>query len=137
MNSDNDRRNGTGGNKLRTYRTFKSDIYTETYLYKLMIPSHRRAYAQFRCGVAPIRIETGRYEGLPVNQRTCFVCNDIIETEEHVLTECPLYADLRDELYRILILECEHFSHMSNSEKLAFILSNSNENLIPKCAKTC
>ncbi|CAG2258008.1 unnamed protein product [Mytilus edulis] len=51
LHKDTTRRNGPGGNKLRTYRTFKQDVYTELYLDKLIIPSHRRAYSQFRCGI--------------------------------------------------------------------------------------
>ena len=39
---------GRGRNKLRLYKTFKQNYIAEN----------------FRCGVAPIRIETGRYEGL-------------------------------------------------------------------------
>ncbi|CAC5397264.1 unnamed protein product [Mytilus coruscus] len=126
LHSDTTRRNGPGGNKLCTNRTFKQDVYTELYLNKLIIPSHRRAYSQFRCSVAPIRVETGRYESLPIDQRTCFVCDDNIETEEHALNECPLYGDLRDELYKILNFENENFSLWPNSLKLSFILANDN-----------
>ncbi|CAC5422362.1 unnamed protein product [Mytilus coruscus] len=125
LHSDTTRRNGPGGNKIRTYRTFKHDVYTELYLNKL-IPSHRRAYS--------IRLETGRYESLPIDQRTCFVCDDKIETEELVLTECPLYGDLRDELYKILNFENENFSLWPNSVKF---LANDNINVIQKSAKTC
>ena len=32
---------------------------------KMILPGrHRAAFSKFRCGVAPIRIETGLYEGL-------------------------------------------------------------------------
>ena len=91
------------GNKLRTYRTFKLDISCELYFKTLL--------SQFRCGVAPLRIETGRYERLPVNERICFMCENKIETEEHVLIECPLYDDLRNELFECLINEHAKFKH--------------------------
>ena len=53
---------GNGGNKLRTYRICKSDFCTENYL-KTNIPfNNRSAFTKFRCGVAPLRVETGRYE---------------------------------------------------------------------------
>jgi hypothetical protein len=55
--------------------------------------------AKFRCGVAPIRIETGRYENLNVNDRTCFNCLNCIEDEEHVLLKYPLYTSITEELY--------------------------------------
>ena len=60
-----------------------------------MPKTHRSAYAKFRCGVAPIRLETGRYEGLDESDRTCFQCPDMVENEQHVLLECPLYNDIR------------------------------------------
>ena len=65
-------RRGNGQNKLRTYRTFKTEYKEENYV-KILLPlSHRSALAKFRMGIAPIRIETGRYEQLPVNERICF-----------------------------------------------------------------
>ena len=56
--------------------------------------SHRSAYAKFRTGVAPLRLETGRYEHLNLEQRVCFNCESEIETVEHELTQCPFYKDL-------------------------------------------
>ena len=49
-----------GGNKLRTYKTFKQDFITEPYVCIAAQKKYRYAYAKFRCGVAPIKIETGR-----------------------------------------------------------------------------
>jgi hypothetical protein len=43
------------------------------------------AFAKFRCGVAPLRIETGRYENKIVNERVCFICHEQIEDEKHAL----------------------------------------------------
>ena len=45
---------------------------------------HRSALSKFRCGVAPLTIETGRYINLPVSERTCPFCKDLVETEMHV-----------------------------------------------------
>ena len=56
---------------------------------------YRRAIALFRCGSAPIRLETGRYEGLDVSERVCLSCESVVEDEKHVLVQCPLYDDLR------------------------------------------
>ena len=74
-----------GRNKLRTYRQYKQEFKSETYLKCSMSRAHRSAYAKFRCGVTPIRIETGCYERLNYNDRTCFSCTDKIENEQHVL----------------------------------------------------
>ena len=75
---------GRSGNKLRTYRLFKNSFETEIYC-KIAFPfSHRSAFAKFRCGVAPLRIETGRFENLRIEERICCFCSDFIEDE----TQC-------------------------------------------------
>ena len=97
---------GTGGNKLVTYRLFKHDYGTEHYISFICPKRQRSAYAKFRCGVAPLRNETGRYERLEVTDRTCVICNMGVETEEHVLLTCSLYVDLREKyllLYRTIL----------------------------------
>ena len=56
---------GVGRNKLRTHKTYEPEKYC-----RLLMPlSHRAAFAKFRCGVAPIRIETGSFENLDVRLR--------------------------------------------------------------------
>ena len=47
---------------VRTYKLFKSEYGVENYC-KVLVPfNDRSAFAKFRCGVAPIRLETGWYE---------------------------------------------------------------------------
>ncbi len=44
----------------------------------------RKCLSMLRCATAPLRIETGRYERLPVEQRGCEVCDsDNVEDEMH------------------------------------------------------
>ena len=47
-------------------------------------------------GVAPLRIETRRFERIAEVDGVCFNCNDAVESEEHILMDCLLYRDLRD-----------------------------------------
>lgn len=49
------------GNKLRTYRVYKTDLITEHYVKLNMERSHRRILAKFRSGSLPLQIEIGRY----------------------------------------------------------------------------
>jgi hypothetical protein len=42
-----------------------------------MLGKYRSTYAKFRAGVAPLGIETGRYERLEVNERLCFNCSKL------------------------------------------------------------
>ena len=131
-------RQGTGRNKLRTYRLFKSVYQTENYLNCLMPHGYRSAYAKFRCGVAPIRLETGRYERLSEDSRTCFNCVNLVEkNEEHVLLKCPVYKDLREVMFRVLSEEFPDLMNMNDQELLSSILNCKINKSIRTCAKTC
>lgn len=70
--------------KLRTYRSFKRDFNLEKYVTMDIPKPHRSVLAQFRCGVSPIGIETGRFRGEEVNDRLCIICSvEAIEDELH------------------------------------------------------
>ena len=62
--------------------------------------SIRSALAKFLCRVAPIRVETGRYERLPFAECIRSLCNGGIENELHVLTSCPMYNALRANIHK-------------------------------------
>ena len=98
---------------------------------------YRSAYARFRCGVAPLRLETGRYERLPEDQRLCFSCPDSIENEEHVLLKCPIHNNLRENMFTVLKSEFPNMEHLSDQDKLRAILSCELNKSIRICAKTC
>ena len=61
--------------KLRTYVTFKSNYETETYLKLNICLAERSHLVQFCCAVLPLKIETGRFFGLNVEDRLCQVCD--------------------------------------------------------------
>ena len=58
--------------KLRLYRTLKNDLRRESYL-ALPLES-RRKLTEMRSGTHSLRIETGRWEKEPLEQRICKVC---------------------------------------------------------------
>ena len=98
---------------------------------------HRSAYAKFRCGEVPIRLEMRRYERLSIDQRTCFHCTRSTETEEHVLLVCPLYDDLRHMLLSSIYEDFPYFDTLSNDQKLSVILSCDSVEILRLSAKTC
>ncbi|KAK3102881.1 hypothetical protein FSP39_014619 [Pinctada imbricata] len=57
--------------KLRTYRLFKTVFKTEDYLYMNIPKSVRSTFSMFRCGILPLRIETGRFRGESPDERLC------------------------------------------------------------------
>ncbi len=128
-----DTRNGR--NKLRQYRLFKKEYRTEAYVNRPLPRSHRTALAKFRCGVAPLKIETGRYENIPVENRHCFNCTEKIEDELHALLLCPFYEDERKDLLDISTAIYPHFNMLSDLEKLCLFLES--PNLIFYTARTC
>ena len=115
-----------GGNKLRTYKLFKEVYETKPHVKNhIMSRAKRSALAKFRCGVAPLRNETGRYEMIPYDKRNCFNCITNVENEEHVLLECPLYKDIRLELFSKIVMPSHTVDTLSNTEKVRHLLSDS------------
>lgn len=128
---------GTGRNKLRTYRLFKHEYRTEPYISCIRPKLQRSAYAKYRCGVAPLRIETGRYERLEVAELICAICNMDVETEEHVLLTCSRYNDLREKIFSLISNHIPEFDSLELNGKLSVILGSDNEHVIRFSAKTC
>ena len=50
--------------KLRTYKEIKNNFVVEPYVTNNVTKYHRSIYAQFRCGILPLHIETGRYANI-------------------------------------------------------------------------
>ena len=121
--------------KLRFYRLFKRFFATEEYC-KLNMPfAYRAAYAKFRCGVAPLKIETGRYLGQPLEARICPFCPNHIEDEQHVILHWPAYDSLRQHLFRKASNFCEGFCRNDDIEKIIVLFSAIS--LVRIVAKTC
>ncbi len=57
------------------------------YLKRLALPYIvRQSFPSIRCEIAPLRIETERFENMNVEERICQICNtDIIEDEMHFI----------------------------------------------------
>ena len=62
------------------------------YMRRVRHRARRAALAQLRTGSHWLREETGRWEGVPREQRVCPHCQGGVEGVQHVLFECPLYA---------------------------------------------
>ena len=106
----------------------------------------RKALAQIRCGVAPLRIETGRWEKtnnhrIPKEERVCLSCYKQgfveIESEEHFLLCCrhPALKSHRENLLSKACTILPTFNTLSDTDKMAFLLSNCD--IVFFSAKTC
>ena len=91
---------------------FKNELGTEKYVELFMPKKYRSALCKFRYGVAPIRIETRRYERLNVTDRICNICDN---------------HDVSD--------VCSDFHNFSLEEIVLFLFGN--DSMVYKFAKTC
>lgn len=120
--------------KLRTYVNFKYDYYTEPYVFNIKNKSLRSMMAQFRCGVLPIKIETGRFENKAIYDRKCEMCEmDSIEDEHHFLLECTQYNNERQKLYEKAKESYPEFMTIENDVKMVILVND--EDLIKDTAQ--
>jgi hypothetical protein len=75
--------------QLRLYKQFKKIYAPEPYMDKVINPKHRRVLTMFRISAHRLPIQTGRREGIPLNQRVCKICSlGKLGDELHYITEC-------------------------------------------------
>ena len=77
------------GNKLRTYRTFKSLYERETYLFVNELPKMEiSTFAKLRISAHDLHIEKGRHTKIKLSNRKCFLCGIDVEDELHFVMNC-------------------------------------------------
>ena len=108
--------------KLRTYVTFKNDTKVAKHL-QCNLPKYERSLiSQLRLGVLPLRIETGRYSNLAINDRKCLLCNsNEIENEEHFMFSCNLYNSERQKLENTIGV---NFNSLNNTGKFETVFKH-------------
>ena len=77
----------------------------------------------------------GTFYPIHLDMRNCFHCVTDVETEEHVVLECPLYNDIRQELFSTVDMPSNSFDVLSNHDKVCLLLSDSS--VINYSAKAC
>ena len=118
--------NKPNGNKLRTYRTYKTELHVEPYLLLNVSKLQRRSLAKLRLGVLPLAIETGRHSRpiTPLDQRLCKLCNmNTVESELHFLVQCPLYEDQRVYIFNGALELDPNFNDLCDTEKMVFLMN--------------
>ena len=96
-----------------------------------MSRAYRSAYTKFRSGVAPILIDTSRYERLDCTDRTCFNCTGEVENE-NMFSYNHL---LRESMFTNTSLEFPNIMTVVDNEKLSGIFSCQSFHSILNCAK--
>ena len=81
--------------QLRTYVQIKDTFEPEPYVLSNISRQRRSLLAQIRLGILPVKIETGRFRSLSVDQMICELCEmQKVENAIHFICECPLHNNL-------------------------------------------
>ena len=87
--------------RARCY-TLYADFRFQPYLNLINIEKARVALSCFRVSAHRLEVETGRWHkqvAVPFNERKYRTCLNCLEDEFHFLLECPLYHELRKNIY--------------------------------------
>ena len=76
--------------------------------------------SRLRISAHKLLIETGHYTN-PKTPRYERICEGV-EDEVHVTTECPLYHDIRQELYKQIGAQVKHFGTLNNTAKFIYMM---------------
>lgn len=83
---------------LDVYALIKNTLSMENYVICLEDQRGIQELARFRCAQFPLMMTEGRHLGLEREDRICPCCDlNKLESEQHFLLECPLYADIRQQ----------------------------------------
>ena len=83
----------------------------------------RSLLCHLRFGILPLRLETGRYIGEPVEDRLCRFCTlNVVEDERHFMLECELYNQIRVNVLGEATA-CIEYVNMTSEQKLTYILN--------------
>ena len=94
---------GEAGNKLLTYRLFKSQFQLEGYLSQMKVAKYCIALTKLRASCHRLQIELRYHKpcSIPPDQRLCKLCS-CIEDEVYFLCVCPAYNNLLEDLYAVI-----------------------------------
>jgi hypothetical protein len=107
-------------NKGKAYYSFKTNTDFEHYLTKLP-QTLSLNILKFRTSNHRLPVETGRWEGMPYEQRFCYKCTEnLLGDEKHYIFKCPFYNTER----RLLI---DHkYNHMHPDFAIRTLFTSNN-----------
>ena len=122
-------RTNRGGNKLRTYNTFKQTFHLEPYLLNIDNPTHKKNVTKLRVSVHPLNIEALRGTIRDPNLRSCPTCTTEVEDEKHFTMKCPIYAEERNKLLETCFSTAPNSRNLSETDLFTWIMSNENKSV--------
>ena len=126
------------GNKLRTYKTFKSEFRLEHYLFSVKNQNYRTALAQYRLSSHNLGIEIGRHcrPPKPPCDRICLYCSiGAIDDEVHFLTTCEFHNEPRTTFESYLNGKILNYHNKSDMDKFILVMKETDTGIINALAK--
>ena len=106
---------------LHLYREINQYLVVEKYVRLNLTSNQRSLLAQLRIGILPIRVETGRFNNMKLQDRLCQQCNlQQVEDEIHFLFYCELYAEERNNFINEMSIIHPTFTRYNDIEKVTF-----------------
>ena len=121
--------------KLRKYITLKENVAIPNYVSTLLPKLHRSTFAQFCCGILPLRVETGRRQRvreettgqtrfLKLEERVCSICSSgEVEDEYHFLLKCDVFSDIRVDYINNIMRNNADFINFNLEQKFTFLIT--------------
>ena len=76
-------------------------------MYRIINKRNRSLFSRLRAGCLDLEIETGRWRGIPKEQRICKLCSNGIENEIHFLFYCSELNHIREQYKEIISIDVE------------------------------
>ena len=116
--------------KLNFYFKIKTNYSPSAYLDLTRKNPSRKTLVKLRISSHKLRIETGKYDNIPRDERLCNLCNcNRIEDETHFLLDCPSFSSIRDMFFSKLEPKIP-FVRLQSHESLLSHLMNSTDYFI-------
>ena len=109
--------------QLLFYKKIKNKFEFENYL---LLPNKktRTAITKLRVSAHRLGVQTGRYCGIPYEERKCIFCkNDSMDDEIHLLFNCSMNSCLRTEMFDCMESMCRNFATKTDEQKLDFMFT--------------
>ena len=117
--------------KLCSYILFKSNFGCEKYLSVIQNFELRKYLTRLRLSAHSLRIEKGRYQGIPRHSRTCLRCSSgAVEDEIHFLLNCCSLDNNRSKLLTCISKNCVNFQKLNETEQFIWLMTNENKDIL-------
>ena len=83
------------------YLLLTGNVYCSAIYDSFMREDYRILITRWRLSCFDLQVETGRYRGIPREERVCPICN-VLEDEEHVIFNCRAYDTIRTQFADLL-----------------------------------